>query len=352
MAYKKASEGRQAKDQLFSASHHDTATVCSNLYKLLETGLSNTSNSIDTIHENLSEQRNVHNSETIALEKAQLELNDTFNSIYTLTSNIYPRLENLQDRLGAKLDQLEVDRNNSAAESRSAFTQLKTSIARKVEATITEFFTPNSCRKGAIYPPPQTPFPYPVIYPHGNGDLNIPYLCDPVTDDGGWVIIQRRSSDAGNFYRGWQDYKDGFGTLDDNFWLGNKHIYALTSQGKYELRVDMGNIKGKATYAHYSEFSIDGESNRYTLRLGTYSGTAGDSLSRHNGRAFSTFDKDNDRSPRGNCAVARKGAWWYDKCNDSNLNGNWADHANSQGAKHQKWGLSYSEMKIRRVEVD
>ncbi|KAG8141866.1 hypothetical protein E2320_006530, partial [Naja naja] len=45
-----------------------------------------------------------------------------------------------------------------------------------------------------------------------------------------------------------------------------------------------------------------------------------DSLSYHNGRSFSTFDKDND-SAITNCALSYKGAFWYKNCHRVNLMG-------------------------------
>lgn len=48
--------------------------------------------------------------------------------------------------------------------------------------------------------------------------------------------------------------------------------------------------------------------------------SVGDSLSRHNGQKFSTFDKDQD-PVSSNCARLYLGAFWYKDCYDSNPNG-------------------------------
>ena len=88
-----------------------------------------------------------------------------------------------------------------------------------------------------------------------------------------------------------------------------------------------------------------------------FSGTAGDSLSGHRGQSFSTKDQDNDRHKSVNCAVAYKGAWWYNACHASNLNGLYhhGQHSSSSdGVNWETWkGHNYSakraEMKIRPV---
>ena len=59
-----------------------------------------------------------------------------------------------------------------------------------------------------------------------------------------------------------------------------------------------------------------GQISSAALMISHFSGTAGDSLSLHRGQPFATKDKDRNR-----CAVTYKGAWWYDGCHRSNLNG-------------------------------
>jgi ficolin len=49
--------------------------------------------------------------------------------------------------------------------------------------------------------------------------------------------------------------------------------------------------------------------------------STGDSMAYHNGKAFSTKDRDNDTDKSMNCATYYKGAWWYKSCHHVNING-------------------------------
>jgi hypothetical protein len=48
-----------------------------------------------------------------------------------------------------------------------------------------------------------------------------------------WTVIQGRLISTVDFYAGWNDYKNGFGDLHTEFWLGNEKIHQLTNQGQY-----------------------------------------------------------------------------------------------------------------------
>ncbi|CAB4013219.1 Hypothetical predicted protein [Paramuricea clavata] len=157
-----------------------------------------------------------------------------------------------------------------------------------------------------------------TINPDGLGSFQV--RCDMQTDGGGWTVFQRRQDASVDFYRGWQDYKNGFGDLNGNFWLGLDRIRRLTKSGQNVLRVDLMDWTNDTAYAKYGSFSVASESKGYRLKLRGFSGNAGNSLNYHNGMKFSTYDRDNDQDGR-NCAMSFPGAWWYKSCHNSNLNG-------------------------------
>lgn len=131
----------------------------------------------------------------------------------------------------------------------------------------------------------------------------------------GWLVIQQRVDGSENFFRNWVDYRDGFGNLSREFWLGLENIYHITNAASHELLVEMVGFDNTFHYARYSSFEIGSEEEKYVLnKLGGYSGTAGDSLRAHLGMRFSTYDNDNDQAQSTDCAVTYIGAWWYDQC--------------------------------------
>ena len=103
-------------------------------------------------------------------------------------------------------------------------------------------------------------------------------FCDQETNGGGWIVFQRRKNGSVNFFRGWKAYKNGFGNLTREFWLGNENIHQLLQKNhEYELRVDLGDRYDTA-YAKYDNFWVGPESDGYRLTAKEYSGSAGDLL--------------------------------------------------------------------------
>ena len=102
-----------------------------------------------------------------------------------------------------------------------------------------------------------------------------------ITDGGGWTVFQRRVDGSVNFYRGWREYKFGFGHLSGEFWLGNDNLHRIAAAGNMRLRVDLEDFDGKVVFAEYSSFKVAGVSDKYRLLIGGYDGTAGDSMADH-----------------------------------------------------------------------
>lgn len=192
----------------------------------------------------------------------------------------------------------------------------------------------------------------------------ISVYCDMKTDGGGWTVFQRRKDGSVDFYRNWENYKAGFGDLNGEFWLGNEYLHILTNTTEiHELRVDLEDHDGYRAYAKYSRFKVGSESENFKLEVTGYSGDAGDSLSlpprenyhTHDGMEFTTMDRDNDETSI-NCAIRYKGAWWYNNCFASNLNGLY--HKNWRCIKTwvcivwytwkgEQYSLKFTEMKLR-----
>ncbi|PIK49584.1 putative microfibril-associated glycoprotein 4-like [Apostichopus japonicus] len=160
-----------------------------------------------------------------------------------------------------------------------------------------------------------------------------------------------------DFFRGWEEYKNGFGSLHGEHWLGLDIIHALTMQDEYHLFVNMylptDLQQGKA---EYYKFFVGSEAQNYTLAISEYepSSNAGDSLMVHNGLGFSTWDRDNDMWTTGNCALDYKSAWWFSSCHTSNLNAPYLrpPFEFAKGIMWQTWGgertsMIYTEMKIK-----
>ncbi|KAG7257103.1 hypothetical protein CRUP_010630, partial [Coryphaenoides rupestris] len=159
------------------------------------------------------------------------------------------------------------------------------------------------------------------VFPGGGPGDPLAVYCDMETDGGGWTVFQRRVDGSVDFFRGWKDYTRGFGDQRGEFWLGLDSLQKLTSGAQMSLRVDL-RAGGEEAFAHYSSFQVAKEN--YRLSVAGYSGTAGDSLTYHNHRLFSTRDRDPATSLT-RCSVSYGGGWWYRNCHQANLNGRYGN---------------------------
>ena len=113
------------------------------------------------------------------------------------------------------------------------------------------------------------------IYVINPDDIEQPLqvFCSQRSNGGAWVVIQRRLNGSVNFYREWKDYKEGFGDLNGEFWLGLEKIARLTNQAGQKLRVEMKDFEGHSCFVEYDGFVVSGEAEGYRLaKLGQHRG--------------------------------------------------------------------------------
>ena len=97
-------------------------------------------------------------------------------------------------------------------------------------------------------------------------------FCGQTTAGGGWTVFQKRLDGSVDFDRNWTDYKQGFGNLSGEFWLGLDKIHRLTSQTNNTMRVELEDFDGNTTYAEYDMFAVADEADNYRLSVGGYTG--------------------------------------------------------------------------------
>ncbi|GFR71967.1 fibrinogen alpha chain [Elysia marginata] len=145
----------------------------------------------------------------------------------------------------------------------------------------------------------------------------IPAWCFSIcASDLALCLAERRYSGDLDFNRTWEEYKNGFGSLDAEFWLGNEALHQLTSKHKYELHF---YVVGKGVYFFYcgGNITVGAESTGYRLQLEN---------TPHSNALFSTFDRKNNETMTYSCSNGDPSdaqGWWYKPCAKYNLNGIW-----------------------------
>ncbi|XP_071835913.1 fibrinogen-like protein A isoform X1 [Apostichopus japonicus] len=177
-----------------------------------------------------------------------------------------------------------------------------------------------------------------------------PVFCNNSVDGGNWMVFQRRMDGSVDFDRVWNDYKEGFGFLNREFWLGNEKLAYITNQKDYELRIDFVSKSDESYFAKYNLFRVSDEGTKYKMvALGNFdtSSTVVDKLSYHRGMPFTTTDRDNDRHSTVNCASHYHNGWWFNACYYSMPNYPWSSGPHWYSFPGGNHNIQYVEMKIR-----
>ncbi|XP_017010014.3 angiopoietin-related protein 7-like [Drosophila takahashii] len=195
--------------------------------------------------------------------------------------------------------------------------------------------------------------------PSGIYVLKVPgnVLMEVPCNSTGWIVVLRRQDGSVDFERSWKEYKEGFGNLTGEFFIGLEKLHQLTKRQPHEVYIKIVDVHGEVRHAQYDNFKVSYEENHYHLdSVGTYSGTAGDSLSYSSGRYFTTIDRDNDGNGS-NCAKSYSGGgWWYNSCSYSYLTGKFYKDGTSPSQTGINWyhyrndyttSFTYVEMMIK-----
>ncbi|CAC5389999.1 Fibrinogen-like protein A,Ryncolin-4,Angiopoietin-related protein 1,Ficolin-3,Ficolin-1-B,Techylectin-5A,Ficolin-2,Ryncolin-1,Tenascin-R,Fibrinogen-like protein 1,Fibrinogen C domain-containing protein 1-A,Tenascin-N,Ryncolin-3,Tenascin,Fibroleukin,Fibrinogen C domain-containing protein 1,Ryncolin-2,Techylectin-5B,Angiopoietin-2,Microfibril-associated glycoprotein 4,Ficolin-1-A,Ficolin-1,Angiopoietin-4 [Mytilus coruscus] len=287
----------------------------SNIVRILEAKQGELELEISDVNRNLSESESTFKTEITNLFSGFEQRQE--NLKLAMLSDYLSKLQQSQDANNKKMKDLASELKSQFAdltqEFREDLKEWKTNLMAALNDTYGSLkYKDCSYMRGKILQPSRV---Y-TIYPD---ELNgIHAYCNMSTDGGGWTVIQRRIDGTTDFDRNWIDYKEGFGDSQKEYWLGNKYLNILTTNGKYELRVDLTDTNNKMTYALYKTFTVSDENSQYKLTIRGHSGTAHNYMSYNNGKKFSTKDRDHDTW--GNNCAAQEGAWWHGYCSNSRLN--------------------------------
>ncbi|XP_066934013.1 ficolin-2-like [Clytia hemisphaerica] len=141
---------------------------------------------------------------------------------------------------------------------------------------------------------------------------------------GGWTTIQRRLNGDIDFNRGWQSYKEGFGDVNGDLWIGLETIREMSVLLNNTLiRIQGESFNGDRRFIIAKGFYIEDEQKKYKLHSGTMINdewNIGRDWTYQDGEMFTTRDDDNDKKGGGNCAQEFACAWWYVGCFAMNTN--------------------------------
>ncbi|KAH8412490.1 hypothetical protein KR009_002501, partial [Drosophila setifemur] len=221
------------------------------------------------------------------------------------------QMKNKDDQIKEKTEQIK-NKDDQIIDLRNHINLISKTLAEKSEQLLkckaTKTNLPDTCPSGrpnGIY----------QLQLHGMKPFEVP--CK--SSESVWTVIQRRKNGSVDFSRKWKDYREGFGDVRGEFFIGLEKLHLMTKARPHELYIKLLNFNGTKGDAYYDDFEVGSDADFYQLKgLGKYSGSAGDSLIYHKNMPFVTFDND----PRNSgCPAEYGGGWWFRQCGFSSLNG-------------------------------
>ncbi|KAJ3663413.1 hypothetical protein Zmor_007679 [Zophobas morio] len=120
--------------------------------------------------------------------------------------------------------------------------------SKEQSTTLDTIHYPQSCKE--ILKSGQNASNYYFIQPK-HAPEPFPVLCNMHSSDGGWTMILKRIDGSQDFYRDWNSYKQGFGNLAGEFWLGLEKLHYMAGYEFAELLFEFVDWDGLQADAHY-----------------------------------------------------------------------------------------------------
>lgn len=98
------------------------------------------------------------------------------------------------------------------------------------------------------------------IYVANRGKILYNVYCDK-----DWVVTIRRTDASIDMNRNWAEYRDGFGDLNGQFWMGLELHHQLTYSGDYEMIIGITSWNGNYYELKYSAWRIQDEASSFTV---------------------------------------------------------------------------------------
>ena len=128
-------------------------------------------------------------------------------------------------------------------------------------------------------------------------------------------MILRRADGIESFERNYDEYEDGFGELDHDFFYGLTALHDLTTQTNLDMRIDFYdkfNDTESSAHVTYGSFKVGSKDQGYALHIDDFKPSEPlllDNLREFDGSQFVALIEGERPHP---CLVGgNKGAWWY-----------------------------------------